>query len=220
MDSVHDLGGKQGFGPIDVDEPEGPFHAEWEGREWAMSRVGAGHPDWTIDWWRHVRESIDPVDYLTRPYFDSWAQTDMAAYIDSGVFTLDEIVAGKAKGERREPPPASNVRDVIALVAKAATRFDRPLDAPPAYRVGDTVLTRRSGASGHTRLPQYARGRRGTIHAHHGAHVFPDMSARGVEEAQHLYSVTFEAEELWPEALGRRDKVFLDLWESYLEPAG
>ena len=31
-------------------------------------------------------------------------------------------------------------------------------------------------------------------------------------------SVVFEAKDLWPEAGGKRDRVFLDLWESYLEP--
>jgi nitrile hydratase len=220
MDGVHDLGGKQGFGPIDVDEPEEPFHAEWEGREWAMSRTGPGHPDWSIDWWRHIRELIVPVDYLARPYFDSWVQTDMAAYIDSGVLTLDEIVTGKPQGPRQEPPPAITVSEAVARVAKGARRFDRESDAAPVFRVGDKVVTRKSMPLGHNRLPQYVRGRTGTIHAHHGAHVFPDMSARGVEEARHLYSVTFEAAELWPEATGSRDRVFLDLWESYLEPAG
>ena len=80
MDSVHDLGGKQGYGAIDVDEPEVPFKHEWEGRMWGISSC-SGSSDWTIDWWRHVREAIDPVDYLTRPYFDSWAQTELAAYV-------------------------------------------------------------------------------------------------------------------------------------------
>ena len=73
------------------------------------------------------------------------------------------------------------------------------------------------GATGHTRLPAYVRGRVGVIHAHHGAHVLPDASARGEERPEHLYSVAFSADALWPEASGRAEKVFLDLWESYLE---
>ena len=32
-----------------------------------------------------------------------------------------------------------------------------------------------------------------------------------------LYTVGFNAAELWPEAEGRRDSVFLNLWESYVE---
>ncbi|WP_363736361.1 SH3-like domain-containing protein [Mesorhizobium sp.] len=74
-----------------------------------------------------------------------------------------------------------------------------------------------SGRSGHTRLPGYVRGRKGTIFARHGGHVFPDASARGEQKAEHLYTISFAASELWPEAMDRRDRVFVDLWEGYLE---
>ncbi len=46
--------------------------------------------------------------------------------------------------------------------------------------------------------------------------MFPDWSAEGNEVHQHLYSVVFDAAELWPEASNRRDRVYLDLWEAYL----
>ncbi|MHA1190519.1 MAG: SH3-like domain-containing protein, partial [Alphaproteobacteria bacterium] len=67
MDAIHDLGGKQGFGPIDTAEPDEPFHHGWEARMWAIARTSHA-PDWTLDWWRHSRERIMPEDYLTRPY--------------------------------------------------------------------------------------------------------------------------------------------------------
>jgi nitrile hydratase len=218
MDSVHDLGGKQGFGPIDVDEVEIPFHADWEGRMWAIAQC-ARSPDWTIDWWRHVRELIDPVDYLSRPYFDSWAQTHIAAFIDSGGFTLDEILSGQSVNPAVDPIASQEYHDIIAAVEAQADRFDREIDAKPAYQVGDNIFTRQLLPGHHTRLPAYARGKPGVIHAHHGAHVFADASARGNEIAQHLYSVVFEAGDLWLEADNRKDRVFIDLWESYLDPA-
>ncbi|MEO0917748.1 MAG: nitrile hydratase subunit beta, partial [Pseudomonadota bacterium] len=34
MDGPHDLGGKDGYGPIDVAAP--PFRADWERRQWAL----------------------------------------------------------------------------------------------------------------------------------------------------------------------------------------
>ena len=77
MDGIHDLGGKQGYGPIEIDDDDRPFHEEWEGREWGIAQC-ARTPGITIDWWRHCRELIMPVDYLGRPYFDSWAQTDFS----------------------------------------------------------------------------------------------------------------------------------------------
>jgi hypothetical protein len=84
------------------------------------------------------------------------------------------------------------------------------------FSVGQQVVTASHGHAGHTRLPQYARGRRGTIQACNGAHVFPDLSAQGVEVHQYCYSVMFTADELWAEVEGSRDKVYLDLWECYL----
>jgi nitrile hydratase len=59
----------------------------------------------------------------------------------------------------------------------------------------------------------------GVIHARHGGHLLPDASARGEKRAEHLYTVGFAATELWPEAEAAEDRVFVDLWESYLEPA-
>ena len=94
----------------------------------------------------------------------------------------------------------------------------RPEPAPARYRPGDTVRARNINPTSHTRLPRYARGKTGTIERGHGAHVFPD-STRGIEEtAQHLYWCA-SARELWGEAVSSRDVVYLELWDSYLEPA-
>lgn len=219
MDGVHDLGGKQGFGPVDVNEVDTPFHHDWEGRSWAIVRL-VKSPDWTIDWWRHVREMQDPSDYLDRPYFDSWAQTHMTALIDSGVLTLDEVLTGKtATPDEKGKAPVLDHAGVLAVVHASAQRFDHEIAAKPAFQPGDKVRAKHWTTKGHTRLPAYARGRPGVIHAHHGAHDFADLSAKGVHEAQHIYSVRFQSCDLWPEAADSVDSVFLDLWESYLEPA-
>ena len=95
MDGVHDLGGKQGYGPIEVEIDYTPWHAPWEGRAYGICQL-TGAEGWTIDWWRHVRECSDPVDYLTSPYFASWMMTQATALIDSGVLTEDELIAGAA----------------------------------------------------------------------------------------------------------------------------
>ena len=39
MNSIHDMGGMHGFGPIVLEEKEPVFHTEWEGRVYAMVRV-------------------------------------------------------------------------------------------------------------------------------------------------------------------------------------
>lgn len=216
MDGPHDLGGKEGFGPIETDEADAPFPQAWEGRMWGISR-SSGAPGVTIDWWRHVRELIDPVDYLTRPYFDSWAQTELATYLNAGIITLDEIKSGHSGTPPLRKAKPITVADAISRDAAHSTNYERPLGTPPAFAVGEAVRARAFTQQHHTRLPGYVRGKPGVVHAHHGAHVFADESAKGNEVAQHIYSIVFQAKDLWPEAGNKCDRVYLDLWESYLE---
>jgi nitrile hydratase len=81
-------------------------------------------------------------------------------------------------------------------------------------------MARNIHPAGATRLPRYARGRRGAIERDHGVFIFPDANAAGLgRKPQHLYSVRFTACELWGETASPRDAVCLDLWDDYLEPA-
>ena len=51
----------------------------------------------------------------------------------------------------------------------------------------------------------------------HGVFVFPDTNAHFLgEKPQHLYSVRFEAQELWG-AQSTPGAVYVDLWEDYLD---
>jgi nitrile hydratase subunit beta len=217
MDGIHDLGGRQGFGRVNWEDDAGdePFHEGWEARLWSMAvqlfAQWGGKPEiWTLDWFRHVRERLDPVDYLTRPYFDQWAQCLFAILIDNGAVTLAEVIGDQGtavampEGKRAQAPAAESARDGAAA---------------PAFQVGTPVRTASLIGSDHTRLPGYVRGRIGRIHSAHGPHIFADASARGDIRREPLYTVAFAAADLWPEAAGRRDVIYVDLWESYLEAA-
>ena len=109
--------------------------------------------------------------------------------------------------------------DVARVMAKGSP-VEVAREVPPRFAVGDRVRALNRHPSGHTREPRYVRGRTGVIHDHYGAHVFPDRSAAGVREGRHLYSVRFEAGELWGESAAPAGAVYADLWEDYLEPAG
>jgi nitrile hydratase len=171
--------------------------------------------DWSGDWFRHCRELIDPVDYLTRPYYDQWLQTYAAMLVNSGAATVAELASGKASGAALDLPPPMTPA-AVETAKRAVARFDREAKAA-GFAVGDAVRARNHGIAGHTRLPAYVRGRLGRIEACHGGHVLPDAKAVGEDRAEPLYTVAFAAASLWPEAAGRRDRVFLDLWESHLE---
>jgi hypothetical protein len=169
---------------------------------------------WTLDWFRHVRERIEPVDHLTRNYYDQWAQSLAATLIDNGTIKLEQLVPG-AKTELTDQTTSSTRHS-------AGTFTEKDGDAKsnqPLFEAGDRVRMKMSIAAFHTRLPGYVRGRVGVIEDSHGLQPLADASACGVIKPEPLYTVAFEAGDLWPEAQGRRERVFVDAWESYLEGA-
>lgn len=216
MDGIHDLGGRHGFGKIDVNEEEVQFHEPYEGRVRSIVHAMTQAPDWNIDWFRHCRELIGPADYLTRPYFDQWTQTYGAMMVNSGWATVQELATGKSAGAVDGLPAPINAEKARAMVLKAR-RFDAEISAKAQYSLGDGVLTITEVTNGHTRLPGYARGQKGTVIAHHGAHIYPDGMAVNEKRHEHLYTVEFSLQQLWPEVSESTDTVTLDLWETYLE---
>lgn len=95
-----------------------------------------------------------------------------------------------------------------------------PSNEPARFKAGDAVLTRNFQPLGHTRLPRYARAKRGVVAIDHGVFVFPDThAASGDKKPQHLYSVKFTMRELWGEGASDIDTVHIDLFDDYLEPA-
>jgi nitrile hydratase beta subunit len=216
MDGIHDLGGRQGYGPVDVGEPDEPFHHEWEARLLGIVRSYTRVVPFSIDWFRFTRESIEPDEYLIRPYYDQWLTTHEVMGINAGVFTVEEVATGKSsKSIAGTPPPMAP--DKVGGLTRSMSRYDRPSDTKPAFVQGDAVTTISKGAVGHTRLPQYARGRTGRIEAFRGFHILPDTNMAGDGPAAPLYCVSFLAADLWAEAAGRSDRVYLDLWETYFE---
>lgn len=214
MDGPHDLGGKDGYGSIDVNAP--PFREDWEARQWALSK-NVPLPGGTIDFWRHGIENMDPGTYATQPYFVKWCLNELAHRIDQGVFTMDEALTGRPK--TRQDPPATplDMDGTLARLRANNTDFRVAIDRAPAFAVGDTVRTLNHPVPGHTRLPAYARGHLGTVIAHHGGHLYADAGARGEHRGEHLYTVEFTAAELWGN--DDPDTVCLDLWEPYLAHA-
>ena len=86
--------------------------------------------------------------------------------------------------------------------------------------MGDRVRARNEHPATHTRLPRYVRGREGVVEQVHAPHVFPDTHAHGRGEApEWLYTVRFDARELWGPDADPTVRVSTDAFEPYLEPA-
>jgi nitrile hydratase len=121
------------------------------------------------------------------------------------------------RGEEVEEPPAPEPQKPDYKPTGPGSI--RRIDDSPKFAVGDRVRTRDLHPTGHTRLQRYARRRTGVVRALHPAQVLPDTNAHFLgENAQHVYSVTFESTELWgPDA--EPFVVNIDMYESYLEAA-
>jgi nitrile hydratase beta subunit len=219
MNGVHDMGGMHGMGPIAPEPNEPVFHERWEGRVYALNRAMAALGKWNIDAGRHSRERIPPTDYLRMSYYEKWLAGLVMLLEESGVVTHAELESGHPAPGTAKVTPRLTSEQVAQTVAVRGV-FERPINTPSRFTVGQRVRAKKINPTGHTRLPRYARGNVGVVDRIHGAHVFPDSNAHFQgENPQHLYSVQFSARELWGEAASARDAVYIDLWEEYLEPA-
>jgi nitrile hydratase len=225
VNGVHDMGGMHGFGPVRREENEPVFHEPWEKTVYAMSTAMRAQRVFNIDESRHAIERMAPAQYLASSYYERWLASLETNLVEKGVLRPDEIEARArllrdtpdAEVPRREDPELA-ARVVSARLELGTSPHDR--SAPARFRAGDGVVARNVHPKGHTRLPRYIRGKRGVIDRVHGAAILPDANAHGLGETREpLYSVCFEATEVWGEAAEPRQCLYVDLWESYLEAA-
>jgi nitrile hydratase len=144
--------------------------------------------------------------------------------VEKGVISRDELEARTKEFGDNPQKPLPDRKDpellerMMRVVRQGMAEQSAP-DPAPRFQSGDMVVTRNWQPPGHTRLPSYARGHRGRIHAFHGVYILPDAHAHGRGRCpEPLYSVGFEADELWGETAEPRQRVYIDLWESYLKP--
>ncbi len=111
-------------------------------------------------------------------------------------------------------------KDMVWTVVKTGMSARAEVKAPPRFKAGDRVVARNVNPAGHTRLPRYIRGKTGVVQRHHGGFALADTRAhRQEDQPQHVYSVRFEARELWGDAAPAGDALYIDLWDCYIDPA-
>lgn len=219
MNGIHDLGGMDNFGPV-VAEPDEPvFHHDWERAVFANSLAVIGARYFNLDEIRRATEWMPPADYLRASYYETWLFALSSLLLEKGFLTPEELETGRAQGTGKDaPPPLTS--DIAAFVMNNPVPTAVNVDSTPAFAVGTPIRTRNINPLRHTRLPRYARGRRGTIEQVYGAFHLPDANAHGEpDKVQYLYSVRISAREIWGEEASERDAFHLDLFESYLEGA-
>lgn len=213
MNGIHDMGGMDGFGPLVREKDEPVFHADWEGRMFAIANLLIGQGYFNVDEFRHAIERIPAPRYLDSTYYERWLDAVQTLLAEKGVVTREEM---EQRGAAPHPPsqPAAALDKTAAKSGKDAARLRAK------FRPGDRVVARNLHPFGHTRLARYARAHRGIIRHDHGVYVLPDTNAHGgPPRRQHVYSVEFKATELWDAGAAQNQQVYIDLWEDYLAPA-
>ena len=213
--SYADLGGRSGFGPVQPEAEDVRFHQAWEPAALAIVLAMGATGSWNIDMSRAARETLPA--YLRLSYYQIWLAALEKLMLERGQLHADELAAGRML---HPPVPLARVlrREQVAAALAAGSPTVREGTRAPRFAPGDRVRTRAQPVPHHTRLPGYARGKLGTIARVHGAHVFADAHAQGLgEDPQPLYTVVFEAAELWGPEAAPGLRVSIDAWETYLD---
>ena len=218
MNGVHDVGGMHGFGPVHPEPDEPVFHHEWEKRALAL-HVGLGLAgSWTLDEYRHARETLPPAELLAASYSETVLAAVERLATAHGLVTADELAAGRSL-PTDGPPPRPLRAETVADTVRRGNPSLRDAPRPARFSVGDSVRAKNIHPVTHTRMPRYVRGRAGVVTAVHGCHAFPDTRAHGGgDDPQWLYTVRFAGSELWGPDADSTLSVSIDAFEPYLEP--
>ena len=177
--TIHDMGGMHGFGPVEAEPNEPVFHEEWE-----RPRAGDAARDGlhaAVDDRRRPRldRNPAPADLSRRILLPA-----LVSRLESGSSRTGWLARTRSRRANRCGREAAEPHTDRADLPNVVTRgnFERPASAPARFKQGDRVSTRNINPETHTRLPRYARGKLGTVEAIRGCHVYPDRAATGDDE--------------------------------------
>lgn len=91
MNGIHDLGGRHGMGPIDIDPGQPIFRADWERRMFGMFILAFAGGHFNIDQFRAAIEEMKPAEYLEFDYYEHWLHSLEKWCTANGSITEKEI---------------------------------------------------------------------------------------------------------------------------------
>ena len=204
MDGMHDLGGKQGFGPVRYTLNAPAFHAAWELRANSLYAFAVRLGLFNMDEYRHAIERMEPRHYLAAGYYERSLTGLATLCVEKGVFTREEL-------EQR-------ARGHVPLAAPGAAGRSNVAGAAARCKVGDRVRVRLDSVPGHMRMPGYIRGKVGVVVGESPPFPFPDAHAHAVESHDEpTFDVRFRSQDLWPDSSDDA-LVHVGVFRSYLEP--
>jgi nitrile hydratase len=151
VDGIHDLGGLDGFGPVEHEPAEPLFAEDWERRTFRVMLGSIGALGGVGGRFRHSIERMDPAHFLSSPYYEHWLTGVTTLAVESGLATADEL-------ERR-----AGGRFPLSRPDRGVLPDDLTPRTEPRYAVGDDIRVREWHPPGHTRAPRYVQGKLGTV---------------------------------------------------------
>ncbi|MBA2389917.1 MAG: nitrile hydratase subunit beta [Geodermatophilaceae bacterium] len=94
MSRINDVGGMQGFPPIEHELDEPPFHADWEAHVFALNRALLGQGVYNLDEFRDAIERMPPEEYLASSYYEKWFHAVTTLLVEKGICSATEIHGG------------------------------------------------------------------------------------------------------------------------------
>ena len=218
MNSIHDLGGMDNIGPLNIEQDEPVFHADWERKTFALTLAVLATGACPVDEIRHMSELIPPADYLRFKYYEKWLRGLEFMLLKKNLVTDEELESGRAEAAAGGLQAAAP--ETLQHIMNNRLPAFVDLDLEPKFKAGDAIIAKNINPPGHTRLPRYIRGKRGEVEMDHGVFLLPDANAHGEpERPQHVYGVRFSASELWGEDAPAGDSVHIDLFDDYMNLA-
>lgn len=200
MDGMHDLGGREGFGPVDPKQNQA-FKHPWEVQVHAIGASMLTKGWWNADEQRHAIERMDARHYVRASYYERQLTAFTTLLIEKGLASREELEA------------AAGGPVAVSLPSKPG----RTSAVGPWLPVGTRVRVKAEFPSGHTRFPAYVRGKCGIIVAHSAICHFPDAAGHALESPMQMtYDLRFEAKDLWPDSADNA-QVHFTAFHSYLD---
>jgi nitrile hydratase len=139
MDGIHDMGGMHGFGRVEAEAGEPVFHADWEGRVFALVSAVPFAALFGDDQFRPAIERIAPERYLRESYYAKWLEALTSLLVEHGWITPAELshpddVPIGGRHARAIRPDA-----VVPAIFAGASQAQPEASAAARFRPGDAV---------------------------------------------------------------------------------
>ena len=219
MSKAHDMGGRLDLRTIDIKSSDQKFKENWEKDVFAITLALGFSGLWNLDRSRFARESLEPKDYLQFSYFEKWLAGLINLLGENGIIEDRKGSEDNFEKNSFRKLEAKNVKKLLQMGGPTI----RSCVTEKQFKLEEVVSVKMDNSNGrveggHTRLPDYVKGKIGKVIAYHGSHVLPDTNAHFLgENPEALYSVEFKSKVLWAKCEHEEDTVIVDLWESYLE---